>query len=74
MSGGVGCEASAQQPGLPPSTVERASFAEPGTLVDLNGAARLPGPMLRMLDRVTGYWPDAGPAGLGRRPAGYPKN
>lgn len=26
----------------------------------------MPGPMLLMLDRVTGYWPDAGQAGLGR--------
>ncbi|HSA51132.1 MAG TPA: beta-ketoacyl synthase N-terminal-like domain-containing protein, partial [Yinghuangia sp.] len=31
-----------------------------------DGPARLPGPMLLMLDRVTGYWPDAGEAGLGR--------
>ncbi|MBK0869898.1 polyketide synthase dehydratase domain-containing protein [Saccharopolyspora sp. HNM0986] len=29
-------------------------------------AARLPGPMLLMLDRLTGYWPDGGSAGLGR--------
>ncbi|WP_243794389.1 polyketide synthase dehydratase domain-containing protein [Saccharopolyspora gloriosae] len=29
-------------------------------------AARLPGPMLQMLDRLTGYWPDGGSAGLGR--------
>ncbi|MFI6956522.1 beta-ketoacyl synthase N-terminal-like domain-containing protein [Nocardia sp. NPDC050408] len=27
---------------------------------------RLPGPMLSMIDRVTGYWPEAGAAGLGR--------
>lgn len=27
---------------------------------------RLPGPMLNMLDRVTGYWPTGGRAGLGR--------
>ncbi|TDD61685.1 beta keto-acyl synthase [Kribbella antibiotica] len=30
------------------------------------GELRLPGTMLTMLDRVTGYWPDGGPAGLGR--------
>jgi 3-hydroxymyristoyl/3-hydroxydecanoyl-(acyl carrier protein) dehydratase/malonyl CoA-acyl carrier protein transacylase len=30
------------------------------------GALRLPGPMLLMLDRVTGFWPDGGAAGLGR--------
>ncbi|MFI6689768.1 hypothetical protein [Streptomyces sp. NPDC050485] len=29
-------------------------------------SARLPGPMLLMLDRITGYWPDGGSAGLGR--------
>ncbi|MGH9348357.1 MAG: beta-ketoacyl synthase N-terminal-like domain-containing protein, partial [Vicinamibacterales bacterium] len=29
------------------------------------GALRLPGPMLLMIDRVTGYWPDGGDAGLG---------
>jgi 3-hydroxymyristoyl/3-hydroxydecanoyl-(acyl carrier protein) dehydratase len=27
---------------------------------------RLPGPMLLMIDRVTGFWPDGGAAGLGR--------
>ncbi|MGQ4599721.1 beta-ketoacyl synthase N-terminal-like domain-containing protein [Nocardia sp. R6R-6] len=27
---------------------------------------RLPGPMLSMIDRITGYWPDGGAAGLGR--------
>ncbi|MDQ0792390.1 polyketide synthase [Streptomyces sp. B1I3] len=30
------------------------------------GPSGLPGPMLLMLDRVTGYWPDGGSAGLGR--------
>ena len=30
------------------------------------GLARLAGPMLLMLDRITGYWPDGGAAGLGR--------
>ncbi|WP_433521449.1 beta-ketoacyl synthase N-terminal-like domain-containing protein [Nocardia pseudovaccinii] len=29
-------------------------------------APRLPGPMLTMIDRITGYWPDGGAAGLGR--------
>ncbi|MFT5679607.1 MAG: 3-hydroxymyristoyl/3-hydroxydecanoyl-(acyl carrier protein) dehydratase, partial [Myxococcota bacterium] len=29
------------------------------------GAARLAKPMMLMLDRITGYWPDAGEAGLG---------
>jgi acyl transferase domain-containing protein/3-hydroxymyristoyl/3-hydroxydecanoyl-(acyl carrier protein) dehydratase len=65
----------ASQVGLPPSDAERARRAEPGDYrVDLRarpprycaGPARLPGPMLLMLDRVTGYWPEAGQAGLGR--------
>ncbi|MFF3484316.1 beta-ketoacyl synthase N-terminal-like domain-containing protein [Streptomyces sp. NPDC002701] len=30
------------------------------------GAAALPGPMLLMIDRITGYWPEGGSAGLGR--------
>ena len=65
----------ASQVGLPPSAGERARLAEPGGYrVDLRarppgycaGPARLPGPMLLMLDRITGYWPEAGQAGLGR--------
>jgi 3-hydroxymyristoyl/3-hydroxydecanoyl-(acyl carrier protein) dehydratase len=54
---------------------ESARLAEPGNYrVDLRArppifcaaSARLPWPMLLMLDRVTGYWPEAGQAGLGR--------
>ena len=65
----------ANQVGLPPTAEERTALAEPsGFLVDLSarperycaGALRLPGPRLLMLDRVTGYWPDAGRAALGR--------
>jgi acyl transferase domain-containing protein/3-hydroxymyristoyl/3-hydroxydecanoyl-(acyl carrier protein) dehydratase len=65
----------ASQVGLPPSAEERATLAGPCEhRVDLRsrppgyfaGPARLPGPMLLMLDRVTGYWPEAGRAGLGR--------
>jgi acyl transferase domain-containing protein/3-hydroxymyristoyl/3-hydroxydecanoyl-(acyl carrier protein) dehydratase len=68
-------EALAQQPGLPASAAERERFAEPcERVVDLQarpqeycaGTARLPGPMLLMIDRITGYWPDGGQAGLGR--------
>lgn len=64
-----------QQPGLPVSAADRAALAAPcDRTVDLttrtqacfDGPARLPGPMLLMLDRITGYWPDAGSAGLGR--------
>ncbi len=68
-------QALASQVGLPASGEERARLAEPCEHgVDLRarppryctGSARLPGPMLLMLDRITGYWPDAGQAGLGR--------
>ena len=68
-------EALAQQPGLAPSDADRRRLNEPGNLhVDLRqrpgayfgGSAGLPGPMLLMLDRVTGYWPQAGEAKLGR--------
>ncbi|MCP3804840.1 polyketide synthase dehydratase domain-containing protein [Allokutzneria sp. A3M-2-11 16] len=31
-----------------------------------DGPIRLPGPALSVLDRITGYWPEAGAAGLGR--------
>jgi 3-hydroxymyristoyl/3-hydroxydecanoyl-(acyl carrier protein) dehydratase len=30
------------------------------------GPLRMPGPILLMIDRVTGYWPNGGPAGKGR--------
>ncbi|MFI1801854.1 beta-ketoacyl synthase N-terminal-like domain-containing protein [Streptomyces sp. NPDC020379] len=66
------------QAGLPPDSEERAQWAAPcETVADLTAerpgtGARLPGPMLRMLDRVTGYWPDGGPAGLGRLRAEKP--
>ncbi len=64
-----------QQPGLQVSAADRAALTAPcERTVDLttrtqacfDGPARLPGPMLLMLDRITGYWPDAGSAGLGR--------
>ncbi|WP_251075808.1 beta-ketoacyl synthase N-terminal-like domain-containing protein [Streptomyces sp. ISL-12] len=64
-----------RQPGLPPSDAERARLAAPcDRVVELRdrsgrygrGSLRLPGPMLLMLDRITGYWPGAGAAGLGR--------
>ncbi|MFD8686504.1 beta-ketoacyl synthase N-terminal-like domain-containing protein [Streptomyces sp. NPDC059651] len=63
------------QPGLAASADDRARLDEPcGPAVDLAsrparycaGEPRLPGPMLLMLDRITGYWPDGGSAGLGR--------
>src|SRR5215475_15376440 len=54
----------AQQPGLPPSPAERERLTEP-----CEHAAALDsraGRMLMMLDRITGYWPEGGAAGLGR--------
>jgi 3-hydroxymyristoyl/3-hydroxydecanoyl-(acyl carrier protein) dehydratase len=64
----------AEQPGLPPTTADLARLNQPGTrAVDLRsqparyfaGTARLPGPMLVMLDRITGYAADGGTHGLG---------
>lgn len=60
----------AEQPGLPTSPAERDRLAEPCPrapwLYRADRQPRLAGPMLMMIDRITGYWPDAGPAGLGR--------
>ena len=65
----------ANQTGIVPSDEERAALAAPSDFaVDLTtrperycgGKLRLPTPMLLMLDRVTGYWPEGGKAGLGR--------
>ena len=67
-------EAFASQVGLPASVDERARLAASSEFsVNLScrpprycaGELRLPGPMLMMLDRVTGYWPGGGRAGLG---------
>ena len=54
----------AQQPGLPPTAADRERLTEPCA----NPPALRPaaGPMLGLLDRITGYWPDGGAAGLGR--------
>ncbi|MEU1346728.1 beta-ketoacyl synthase N-terminal-like domain-containing protein [Streptomyces sp. NPDC005795] len=63
------------QQGLATSADDRARLDEPcGRTDDLTappvrhrtGGPRLPGPMLLMLDRITGYWPEGGRAGLGR--------
>lgn len=63
-----------RQVGIPPDPEERAQWAAPCDDLtgpgDLTGerapcGARLPGPMLRMIDRVTGRRPGGGPAGLG---------
>jgi 3-hydroxymyristoyl/3-hydroxydecanoyl-(acyl carrier protein) dehydratase/1-acyl-sn-glycerol-3-phosphate acyltransferase len=67
-------EAFENQVGLPVSPEERAWMeASAEQVIDLTsrpekycgGALALPGPMLLMLDRVTGYWPQGGPKGLG---------
>jgi acyl transferase domain-containing protein/3-hydroxymyristoyl/3-hydroxydecanoyl-(acyl carrier protein) dehydratase len=61
-----------QQPGLPPSPAERVRLTEPCEHApalyhpDPTRRARQPGHMLMMLDRITGYWPEGGAAGLGR--------
>ncbi|MGW1401019.1 beta-ketoacyl synthase N-terminal-like domain-containing protein [Streptomyces sp. NPDC002405] len=63
------------QQGLTVSAEDRARLDEPcDHIVDLTarparhcaGEPRLPGPMLLMLDRITGSWPDGGSRGLGR--------
>lgn len=63
------------QIGLPPSEEERSWLTQPSDVAFELGerpkqyfgeSLRLPGPMLLMIDRVTGYWPGAGRAGLGR--------
>jgi acyl transferase domain-containing protein/3-hydroxymyristoyl/3-hydroxydecanoyl-(acyl carrier protein) dehydratase len=67
-------EAFENQVGLPASADERGRLASPSNFsVNLSdrppkysgGKLRLPGPMLLMLDRITGYWPAGGRAGLG---------
>jgi len=61
-----------QQPGLPPSAAERERLTLPCEHApalyhrDPARRARQAGPMLMMLDRITGYWPAGGAAGLGR--------
>lgn len=68
-------EALARQVGLPTTPADRDRLKMPGQFViDLTshpprsfaGPLRLPRGQLRMIDRVVGYWPDGGKAGLGR--------
>jgi 3-hydroxymyristoyl/3-hydroxydecanoyl-(acyl carrier protein) dehydratase len=73
-------QALASQAGFPAADPDRAILAQPsehaadlrgrpeapGADAFFTGPARLPGPMLLMLDQVTGYWPEGGRAGLGR--------
>src|SRR6185503_6916334 len=68
-------ESFAAQVGITPTAEEREKRDEPCDFrVDLtarpprycDGPLRLPGEMLLMLDRVTGFWPTGGAKGLGR--------
>ncbi len=69
-------EALANQAGLPKQAAQAELLAREGdALIDLDAAPpaffastrpRLPGPMLRMIDRIEGWWPEAGAAGLGQ--------
>ncbi len=65
----------AQQAGLPIPAHEKTTLsAESNLLIDLTAApaayfsasARLPGPQLLMIDRITGYWPTQGKYGKGQ--------
>lgn len=67
-------EAFEDQAGLPISEEDRGLLDRPNTdVIDLDArpealygeGATLPGSKLDMLNRVTGYWPDGGSAGLG---------
>ncbi|MGE4069931.1 MAG: beta-ketoacyl synthase N-terminal-like domain-containing protein [Lysobacterales bacterium] len=67
-------EALAAQAGLPVSAAQRELLTRRAN-VDIGLAAlmtastdgvRLPGSMLRMIDRIEGHWPEAGAAGLGQ--------
>ncbi len=67
-------EALAAQAGLPVSAAQRELLTRRANIaIDLaalaSGSAdglRLPGSMLRMIDRIEGHWPEAGAAGLGQ--------
>jgi acyl transferase domain-containing protein/3-hydroxymyristoyl/3-hydroxydecanoyl-(acyl carrier protein) dehydratase len=67
-------EALAAQAGLPISAAQRELLTRAANVdVDLAAlsaasadALRLPGKMLRMIDRIQGHWPQAGAAGLGQ--------
>ena len=68
-------EALVDQAGLPVTDADRACLAEPsdfrrelGTRPPryCNTLPALPGPMLLLLDRISGFWPEGGRHGLGR--------
>jgi 3-hydroxymyristoyl/3-hydroxydecanoyl-(acyl carrier protein) dehydratase/1-acyl-sn-glycerol-3-phosphate acyltransferase len=58
-----------EQVGIPPAEAAGAGLDAPGArpvALPARLAARAGEPSLRMLDRVSGFWPEAGAAGLGR--------
>jgi 3-hydroxymyristoyl/3-hydroxydecanoyl-(acyl carrier protein) dehydratase/1-acyl-sn-glycerol-3-phosphate acyltransferase len=68
-------QALATQVGITPSEAEKTALEAPSdVLVDLQprpakffaGALTLPSPMLLMIDRVDGWWPEGGKKGLGK--------
>lgn len=66
-------EALAAQVGLPVSAEQRELLQRPGNLMldtrasqESQAMADMPRDMLRMIDRIEGYWPEAGAAGLGQ--------
>ncbi len=68
-------EALVDQAGLPVTDADRARVDEPSDFRRelgprppryCNSLPALPSPMLLLLDRVSGYWPEGGAAGLGR--------
>jgi 3-hydroxymyristoyl/3-hydroxydecanoyl-(acyl carrier protein) dehydratase/1-acyl-sn-glycerol-3-phosphate acyltransferase len=68
VSGMFTATALAGQRGLPHGATEEAAPSEAAGEAGLDGAASAAPARgrLRMLDRVTGYWPDGGRSGLGR--------
>ena len=65
-------DAFAQQPGLPSTDDKReqafatSPYSSSLTPEDPSAGLSLPGPMLLMLDRISGFWPEGGKSGLGR--------
>jgi 3-hydroxymyristoyl/3-hydroxydecanoyl-(acyl carrier protein) dehydratase len=63
-------ESLAQQVGLPTTDADRERVALPSDLTldlaTLGGPIAMPSPPLLMIDAITGWWPRAGAAGLGR--------
>ena len=56
----------AEQIGIPPTGEERTRLADPSEVHTVIRRSGLPGPMLLMADKITGYWPTGGSEGLGR--------